>query len=541
MNNRKSRAKNYSPQTKNSIKTAPDAAKNGVGAPRKTKSNLNGIRFGIWLYFMLFAVCILAVMWFFQFVFAKSYYNGMRMNDVRRLCESSVSMIKANGWEKSKSDLYGLARTNGFNIYLFGPYKQCLYGVDSNGNEDKLVLADKNFGTFHNGKKEIISGVARLSAELKNSPDKTICETIADNNSTEKTAIRFAVAFYGEGGQEFIFYAYVPLFNLASTMSLMAAQLLVVTISALVLSFAAAWLLSAQLSRPIEQMSRSAARLASGDYDVRFAGNGYNEVDELSESLNLTAKELARAETMRKDMIANVGHDLRTPLTLIKSYAEMIRDLSGDNKEKREKHLATIIGEADRLTEMVNNLLVLAKNENATQLKFEVYDLSEQLNKTIDIYADANKKFKFERDIDGGVYVTADKQRMDRVFNNFISNAVKYSGNSTVIRLVLKKYKDAARFDIFDYGIGISQEELPHIWDRYTKASIKHQRGDSNGLGLSIVKDILIKHKAKYGANSVLGKGSDFYFEMPLATKEEKEKAMSEQNESKQPSVASNR
>lgn len=484
-----------------------EGAFNNVPPKKATvkKPNLNGLRFSIWLNFMMFSLILLAVMWLFQFVFAKTYYNSMRINDVRKLSESAVTSLRLNVWDSSvEGDLERLARTNGFNIYLFNQLNQCYYGFDANGNKDKTVSGVPNFN------------LSNLKAELIESGDGIVCDTVKDDSSSEKVAIRYAMFFVKEG-TTYIYFTYVPLFGMESTMTIMTVQLLIITGLALALSFLAASLMSYQLSKPIEEMSRSAVKLASGDYDARFVGNGYTEIDDLSDSLNYATRELAKAENLRKDIIANVSHDLRTPLTLIKSYAEMVRDLSGDNKEKREKHLNTIISESDRLSDLVNDILKLSKNEKSDTLIISEYNISEQLNEIVNIYREGNKnRFTFECDIDDNLIIKADKQKIYQVFDNFLSNAVKYSGKSTIIRLVLKEYDQTIRFDIFDYGIGISKEELPHVWDRYTKASLKHQRDDSHGLGLSIVKTILVKHGANYGANSKIGEGSNFYFELPL-------------------------
>ncbi|MBR5250579.1 MAG: HAMP domain-containing histidine kinase, partial [Clostridia bacterium] len=208
-------------------------------------------------------------------------------------------------------------------------------------------------------------------------------------------------------------------------------------------------------------------------------------------------------------------HDLRTPLTLIKSYAEMVRDLSGDDKVKREKHLNTRIKEAERLTNMVNDILKLSKSEKTGELNLEKYNFSQQVNEIVDMMINGNgDDYVVERDITPKIYVTADKHKISQVIINFLSNAFKYGGDEKYVRVVLKQYGDKLRFDVYDKGIGISKEELPYVWDRYTKASLKHKMGDSNGIGLSIAKSILLQHDGKYGVNSELGKGSNFYFEL---------------------------
>lgn len=121
-------------------------------------------------------------------------------------------------------------------------------------------------------------------------------------------------------------------------------------------------------------MSQSAQHLASGDYTVRFEGSGYTELDELSDTLNFATEEMQRVETLRQDLLANISHDLKTPLTIIKSYAELIKDITGDNKAKREEQLDVIIDEAKRLTELVNEILVVSQQNSTSKLNKTDFD-----------------------------------------------------------------------------------------------------------------------------------------------------------------------
>lgn len=482
--------------------------------------NINGIRFGILLYFMLFSICILVVMWVFQFVFARSYYNNMRHHDVENICDSATQMITDDNYEVLES----IAKTNGFNMYVFNSkYFQCLQGFDSNGQQDKDVSVlnwNTDGGELNPEKLEDLFDTVSKSESLK------YCEIVTDYDGIDDDdAIVYASIFKQMGDYELMLFVYVPMYSMSATMATMTAQLTVVTLTALVLSVVVGGMLSAQLSTSIETMSDYAKILATGDYSVRFIGNGYTEIDDLSDSLNYATSQLSKSETIRKDVMANVSHDLRTPLTLIKSYAEMIRDLSGDDKKKREKHLNTIIKETESLTAMVNDILKLSKSEQVGGLNREEYDLSNQVNEIIDMMRNGDTQgFTLERDIEPKLFVCADKQKISQVIINFLSNAYKYSGDSRFVRVTLKAYDGRVRFDIYDNGLGISEEELPYIWDRYTKASLKHKTGDSNGIGLSIVKSIVLQHNGKYGVNSTLGKGSNFYFELPLADKITKNK-----------------
>jgi signal transduction histidine kinase len=149
----------------------------------------------------------------------------------------------------------------------------------------------------------------------------------------------------------------------------------ILVMGALILALA----MSRVICVPMEKMSKSARRLAEGDYSVEFDGRGYREAGELADALNYATEELAKNDNLQKELVANISHDLRTPLTMVKAYAEMIRDLSGDNPVKREEHLGIIIDESDRLSALVNDILDLSRIEsgNAT-LNISEFDISEK-------------------------------------------------------------------------------------------------------------------------------------------------------------------
>ena len=447
----------------------------------------------------------------FQILFARAYHNNIRKNNVEAICESMVDIMR----EQNSYSLQNVAKANGFNMYVFNSkFYQCLQGYDSNGQEDRKVEV---LGWLTEDSRLDVKKVKELFSILEENGGTKYCVMVESFMDMEGESIIYIHTYKQFTGYELVLFVYAPVYSMDSIMSTLTMQLLVVTCSSLLLSLLVGSMLSWQFSKPIEKMSENARILANGTYSIRFEGNGLTEIDDLSDSLNYATKALANSETVRKDIMANVSHDLRTPLTLIKSYAEMVRDLSGDDKVKREKHLNTIIKETERLTDMVNDILKLSKSEKTGELKLEEYDLSQQVNDILDMMVVADEKgFTLERSVVPTVTILADKQKLSQVIINFLSNAYKYSGDSRSIRATLRIVGNRVRFDVFDNGIGISEEELPYVWDRYTKASLKHKVGDSNGIGLSIAKSILVQHRAKYGVNSVLGKGSNFYFEMNL-------------------------
>lgn len=441
-------------------------------------------------------------MWFFEFVFLKGYYGTMKRNDVRKICREIVAGYQRLG-SAYETDIDEYARLNGMYVSLYNGSGTLLFtypNYSGSGVKQNLLTESQ--------RKELLS-------RLKGDEDNEVCEIAANAENEEDTFVTYGAVFDFDGA-EYMLYAQASLGSINATTVILASQLLLTTIIALALAFVLSAFLSRQLSKPIVLMSQSAQHLASGDYTVRFEGSGYTELDELSDTLNFATEEMQRVETLRQDLLANISHDLKTPLTIIKSYAELIKDIMGDNKAKREEQLDVIIDEAKRLTELVNEILVVSQQNSTSKLNKTDFDFSELVESVVKKFDFDNSGYNFRRDVKKGLWVNADRHKIEQVLFNFISNAVKYGGKDKEIIIVVKEAGGSARFDVFDHGNGISKQEQKYIWDRFSRASQKYKRGDSTGLGLSIVRSILKSHDAVFGVNSAVGKGSDFYFELPL-------------------------
>lgn len=291
-------------------------------------------------------------------------------------------------------------------------------------------------------------------------------------------------------------------------------ELIFISIVMLILSILLALIISRQISKSMIRVNDSARELAKGKYDVVFEGKDYKEIAELSDTLNYMAKELERTEQFRRELIANVSHDLRTPLTMITAYSEAMRDLPGENSPE---NIQVVIDEAMHLTNLVNDMLDLSKLQAGVLVNnSKCYNLTEGIRLVLKRY---NKlieqdhyriRFIYDRD----AWVTADVFKMEQVLYNLINNAIHYTGEdkTVVVRQILTDGN--VRIEIKDSGAGIAKEELPHIWERYYKIDKDHKRAvTGSGLGLSIVKHILELHQAAYGAESEIGHGSTFWFE----------------------------
>jgi signal transduction histidine kinase len=273
---------------------------------------------------------------------------------------------------------------------------------------------------------------------------------------------------------------------------------------------------------PIVRMNQSAKQLAEGNYDVQFEGDGYRETRELAETLNYASKELSKNDRLQKELIANVSHDLRTPLTMIKGYSEIMRDIPGENTPE---NMQAIIDETERLSELVSALLDISRLQaDAAELIPEPFDLTEQVQTSVERYDKLRSQdgYSVRFEYDSHVFVNADRAMMLRVLYNLISNGINYAGEDKTVIVRQECREGKVRISVIDHGAGIAEEQIPLIWDRYYKVDRVHKRAVvGTGLGLSIVKTVLERHGAAYGVDSQVGKGSTFWFELDLDEGEE--------------------
>lgn len=303
-----------------------------------------------------------------------------------------------------------------------------------------------------------------------------------------------------------------------STINLtMVVQLLVITVIVIGATFLLAILMSRAIAKPIVSLNTSAKELAKGKSDVVFSGGGYKEIEELRDSLNIASKELSAVDHYRRELISNVSHDLKTPLTLIKGYAELMREIPS---EATADNIQVIIDETTRLTGLVNDMLDLSRlQEGGSRLKLEGFDLVALAEEIVGRYSRmlAAKGYRFEFEHDKTAVVYGDRAKISQVIYNLISNAVNYCGADKLVKVRQYKKNNNARLEVIDHGEGIDVSILPYIWDRYYKSEKSHRRAEAGtGLGLSIVKSVMSLHPGGiYGVESSVGRGSKFYFELP--------------------------
>ena len=312
---------------------------------------------------------------------------------------------------------------------------------------------------------------------------------------------------------------YVFLYNTLEDLSvsnrILRNQLIYLTIIAIIFACFIAYFLSQKLTCPILDITKRAKKLGSGE-TITFPKYDLEEVDELARVLEESGRDIEKNDELRRDLMANVSHDLKTPLTMIKAYAEMVRDMSYQNDEKRIMHCNIIMDEVDRLNLLVNDILALSKFEaNAEEIKWESFDLVGEVKTIVNRYQIIKETEDYHIILNAPTkaMVKADKQKLNQVIYNLINNAINYTGKDKTVTINIKKEKDSYLVQIEDTGKGIKEEEIPFIWNKYYKNEKNHQRNVvGTGLGLSIVKTILERHQFKYGVESTKNKGTIFYF-----------------------------
>ena len=284
-----------------------------------------------------------------------------------------------------------------------------------------------------------------------------------------------------------------------------------------VFALSAAWLFSEWFTKPLRQLSRAARQMAQGNYAVYVDSRRADELGTLAEDFNHMAAEVQRAAQMQRDLLANVSHDLRTPLTLIKGYAETVRDLTGDDKAHRDEQMNIIVDEADRLTALVSSVMELSKvtsgADKCERMHFDMGQLCDEVSERYEAIC-AQNGWQLQLDLpDEELPVYADPDMMQRALHNLLGNAMHHIGPDGIFVLRVSRCTEGVRVEVEDHGPGIAAEDLPYIFDRYYRSRSDAGK-QGTGLGLSITKAIFQQHGFRFGVQSTVGKGTIFWFIM---------------------------
>ena len=273
-----------------------------------------------------------------------------------------------------------------------------------------------------------------------------------------------------------------------------------VAIAALAVSALAAVLLffiTRQMVKPLRVMAQVAGEFALGRFESRAPVSGSSETRELASAFNVMAGQLAALEQTRRDFVANVSHELRSPMTSMQGFLEGMLDGTIPPAE-HGKYMQIVLDETRRLSKLVGSLLNLSRMENSeTQLAYSDFDVHECIRRVIigsmsqldEKNMEVNLSFE-----DEPLYVHADAEQIEQVLINLVSNAVKYTPEGGHIAVTTAQDKNCVRVTVQDDGPGVKPEDAPYIFDRFYKADKSHTVGMGTGLGLAISKRIMEKH-----------------------------------------------
>ena len=467
----------------------------------------------LWLYFVMFSVIIMAMLWLLQTVFFQSLYNRMLAKNTRTAAEEIAA---AAGGENLGDVIDRLSAEDSLLVFVTDTEGNILYSSDSyksyyrageheGGGESNPYHKGKTLSWQTAAYRNLPDGYQDFLNELARSPEgKT--ESFSDTRYVYGKQIRLA------DKSEAVLYTSTALGGLGAAVSVLKLQLFWVTVLSLLIAFGIAWVLARKFSVPVSCLSSKAKMLSGEDYKNNFEKGFCRELDELSDALDDSAENLTQARDYQKELLANVSHDLRTPLTMIRGYAEMVRDISWEDETQRNADTAIIIREADRLTALVNEILEYSRlQESGYQIKADDVDLTALVNRVADQFAPLMEQegVRIEREIADGCFIKGDAALLERAVYNLIDNALRHAGEEKKITLTLTGEPEV-RLSVRDYGEGIDPEELPHIWEKYYTSRQRGKKGVS-GLGLAIVKQIAGLHGARYGADSRKGEGSTFW------------------------------
>lgn len=458
------------------------------------KKQIKGIEFKTLIFILIFNIGIILLLWFCESIVFNLLYRNYQINKLNEIVEE---------FDTSNRDTYILAEQLAYDNEV------CISVIDDNyvsfnyNTLQKGCLLNKNNRFVNNKITKFINSNAR-------SDYYTII-----NPHTNTKGILYAVKTNNNN-----VFVYGNLENVSSFINVFRGQTIYFILLIIMCSIVISFFLANKITRPIREITEKAKRLGEGKYDTRFPKNGVLEIEELSKTLEDVQKELSKNDELKRDLMANVSHDLKTPLTMIKAYAEMIKDISYKDPEKMNEHLDIIMEESDRLNVLVNDILELSKVQNdAYMYNYEEYDLIKEIRNIIKKYSvmKETEQYHFVLELPKKAVIKADKNKINQVIYNLLNNAINYTGEDKTVTIRVTKEDKSYLIEVIDTGKGIKKEEIPYIWDKYYKNEKHHKRNVvSTGLGLSIVKEILSKHNFEYGVTSKINKGSIFYFRINL-------------------------
>ncbi|OPZ92545.1 MAG: Alkaline phosphatase synthesis sensor protein PhoR [Firmicutes bacterium ADurb.Bin419] len=377
-------------------------------------------------------------------------------------------------------------------------------------NSEGIVLADSELD-------ELVGQKLNLPDVENSLKDKTMSKWIGKVSSTDEPII--SVSYPLKSGNEVI-----GVLRLVSTLSRVNNEIFKIVLFFAVISFVVlsivlvlGYFLSRTITGPVKEITVAAEKMARGELDVRVPKRYDDEVGKLAVTLNYMAKEIADHQKTKDDLIASISHELRTPLTSIKGWAATLNSGSFTDINEIREGLGIIENETDRLAFLANELLDYTKlSTKNVSIGLDIVDVGEflceirnQMNPRAQRHS-IDLKLELEDDL---AFIKADRNRLKQVMINILDNSLKYTQEGGFIKISSQSQRDEILISIEDSGIGIPEEDLPRIKEKYYKVSTSFS---GNGLGLSICDEIISLHNGRLEISSIYGEGTRVDIYLPI-------------------------
>lgn len=480
------------------------------------KIKFKSFKMKLWLYFVLFTALIFTVLWLLQTVFIQNFYNDMLISNTKEAAEKIVVSCSDENFgdiidelSLSNSILVYITDCDGNILYISDQFKglsvknhgKLADEIEENIVKKRFFESDRHQGEY----RSLPEGFGEFLETLSSS-EGGVYENIGDGLYIYGTYI------HSDSGEKYVLYISTTLDAVGPAVDIIRVQLIWGTVISLITGFILAWFIARGFARPVAKLTEKAEHIGENDFPEGFKKGFCSELDELSDVLDETSDKLKKSRGFQRELLANVSHDLRTPLTMIKGYAEMIRDISRTDEQQCNSDIEVIVREADRLSAMVNEILEYSEMQSAERKpEFECVDFSAVVKRVCSNFESlyGREGGHIETEIEKAIMISGNVGRLERAVYNLLDNAVRHNGESKIIRVRLFKENQKVKLSITDYGNGIPAEELENIWDRYYTYRQRDKKGVS-GLGLAIVKQIVTMHRGTCTVESSIGEGSTF-------------------------------
>ncbi|MDI3517961.1 MAG: hypothetical protein PWQ34_108 [Caldanaerobacter sp.] len=444
-------------------------------------TDLKGIRKKLFISYLSIGMVVLLLFWLTQVVFINRIYEYYKINQLKSYSEQIVQAINNNN-EMLISEL--IDKSNARVIAI---------------TENDIVIAGNNRGHGMRG-----LGIPEILLRPTNTT-----RVVKYEHPFLHIEYLSIVRPFLYNGKPAILIMSLPEASINDSVNLFKEVFWWIFALTIVSTLVVSSYMSKKFTRPIQILKNAAHEIASGNLNVKINYKEEDELGELAKSMNTMVKQLSITDKFRKDLIANISHDLKTPLGLIRGYSEMLLDYYGEDKEKREKYLNTVIKETERMSKLVDDVLQLSKLQSGmVEVKEETIDLEKLIFEILDIFEIQILEKNIEVRLENlKVKVVADREMIKRAIINIISNAIASMENGGTLSITAELQDKDVLIKISDTGCGIPEKDLEHIFDRFYKGN-----KSGTGLGLAIVKEILTLHQSDFGIRSKEGEGTTFYF-----------------------------